>query len=71
MAEVESIKSDVLPYDFVKENEVIVSGIGREIFVASMPTQNGSSIVQDFVCNLVCFFVENPWPPSDPFMGEL
>jgi general secretion pathway protein E len=25
MAEVESIKSDVLPYDFVKENEVIVS----------------------------------------------
>ena len=25
MADVESIKSDVLPYDFVKENEVIVS----------------------------------------------
>ena len=36
MAEVESIKSDVLPYDFVKENEVIVSQTTNG-YVASSP----------------------------------
>ena len=42
----ENIKSDLLPYDFVKENEVIVSESNNE-FVAISPIQLSLNLYQE------------------------
>ena len=44
----ENIKSDLLPYDFVKDNEVIVSESNNE-FVAISPFQLSLDLYQEIL----------------------
>ena len=61
MAEVESIKSDVLPYDFVKENDVIVSKTTNG-YVATSPYELTLDIYKEIQRYLNCLLYTSPSP---------